>query len=37
VLELKNAIRKGMDSGIAKDFNPKKHLETLKAAKRKNG
>jgi len=37
VLELKNAIREGMDSGIAKDFNPKKHLETLKAAKRKNG
>lgn len=37
VLELKKAIREGMDSGIAKDFNPKKHLETLKAAKRKNG
>ena len=34
---LKNAIREGMDSGIAKDFNPKKHLESLKADKQKNG
>jgi antitoxin ParD1/3/4 len=34
---LKNAIREGMDSGIAKSFNPKKHLESLKADKRKNG
>ena len=27
---LKNAIQEGMDSGIAKSFNPKKHLESLK-------
>ncbi len=30
---LKYAIREGMDSGIAKDFNPNKHLEKLKASK----
>lgn len=34
---LKNAIQEGIDSGIAKDFDPKKHLEALKANKRKNG
>ncbi len=34
---LKNAIREGIDSGIAKDFDPKKHLQALKANKRKNG
>jgi antitoxin ParD1/3/4 len=34
---LKDAIREGMDSGIAKNFNPKKHLEKLKAKKQKNG
>lgn len=34
---LKNAIQEGIDSGIAKNFDPKKHLETLKANKRKNG
>jgi antitoxin ParD1/3/4 len=34
---LKNAIKKGTDSGIAKNFNPKKHLENLKAKKQKNG
>lgn len=34
---LKNAIQEGIDSGIAKKFSPKKHLETLKANKRKNG
>ncbi len=34
---LKNAIREGIDSGIAKNFNAKKHLEALKATKRKNG
>lgn len=34
---LKNTIHEGIDSGIAKNFNPKKHLETLKANKRKNG
>lgn len=34
---LKNAIKEGIDSGRAKNFNPKKHLETLKAKKIKNG
>jgi len=34
---LKNAIQEGIDSGIAKDFDPQKYLETLKANKRKNG
>lgn len=34
---LKNAIQEGIESGIAKDFDPQKHLETLKANKRKNG
>ena len=28
---LKKAIGEGIDSGIAADFNPEKHLETLKA------
>lgn len=34
---LKNAIQEGIDSGIAEDFDARKHLETLKASKRKNG
>ena len=34
---LKKAIQEGLDSGIAKDFNPKKHLESLKAKKENNG
>jgi len=34
---LKNAIQEGMDSGIAQNFDPKKHLEMLKADKHKNG
>jgi antitoxin ParD1/3/4 len=34
---LKNAIQQGIDSGIAYDFDPKKHLESLKAKKRLNG
>ena len=28
---LKKAIQEGMDSGIAEDFNPQKHLESLKS------
>ena len=32
---LKNAIREGIESGIAKDFNPKNHLESLKAKLKK--
>ena len=34
---LKKAIEDGFESGLAKNFNPKKHLQSLKAAKRKNG
>ena len=34
---LKNAIQEGIDSGIAVDFNPKQHLESLKAKMRSNG
>jgi len=31
---LKNAIQEGIDSGIAVNFDPKKHLELLKANKK---
>jgi antitoxin ParD1/3/4 len=34
---LKNAIQEGIDSGIVQDFDPKKHLQSLKAAKKTNG
>ncbi|MBD3906876.1 type II toxin-antitoxin system ParD family antitoxin [Chryseobacterium sp. Ch-15] len=34
---LKKAIREGTDSGINADFNPKKHLQTLKANLKNNG
>ena len=34
---LKKAIQDGIDSGIAKDFNPQKHLKSLKAKKINNG
>ena len=37
VVALKMAIQEGFDSGLAKNFNAKKHLEMLKAAKQKNG
>ncbi len=37
VKALRNAIQEGIDSGIAHDFDPKKHLESLKANKRSNG
>ena len=30
---LKSAIQEGINSGVAKNFNPKKHLESLKASK----
>lgn len=32
-----NAIREGIDSGTAGNFDAKKHLETLKTNKRNNG
>lgn len=34
IIVLKEAIREGIESGLAYDFNPDKHLELLK--KRKN-
>jgi antitoxin ParD1/3/4 len=34
---LKKAIKEGMDSGIAKNFDAKKHLIKLKSARRKDG
>ena len=37
VIALKKAIQEGIDSGIADDFDPKKHLESLKAKKHSNG
>lgn len=37
VSALKSAIQEGIQSGIAKNFDPIKHIETLKANKRKNG
>ena len=36
VLALKKAIQEGIDSGIAHDFDPKKHLESLKAKRHSN-
>ncbi len=36
-IALKNAIKEGIDSGIANGFDPKKHLESLKAKKHSNG
>ncbi len=37
IAALKSAIQDGINSGIAKDFNPRKHLEILKAGKKQNG
>lgn len=34
---LKKAIQEGVESGIAKDFNPKNHLSSLKANIKNNG
>lgn len=36
IILLRNAINEGIESGRAVDFDPKKHLETLKSGK-KNG
>ena len=33
IIVLRTAIQEGIDSGIAQDFDPKKHLESLKAKK----
>ena len=37
VQALKNAIEEGLDSGMAENFNAKKHLDMLRANKKKNG
>lgn len=37
VIALRNAIQEGIDSGIANDFDPKKHLKELKAKRNNNG
>ncbi len=34
IIALKQAMNEGIESGIAKDFDPKKHLESLKVKKR---
>ena len=36
VITLRKTIQEGVDSGIAHDFEPKEHLEALKAKKHKN-
>jgi antitoxin ParD1/3/4 len=37
VSALKSAIQEGKDSGIAKSFHPKQHLDMLKANRKRNG
>ena len=37
VTALRNALREGIESGIAHDFNPEKHLLELKAKRNSNG
>ncbi len=37
VIALKQAIQKGIESGIAHDFDPEIHLESLKTKKHLNG
>ena len=37
VAALKSALQEGINSGLARNFNPKKHLEGLKASKKQNG
>ena len=34
IIILRNAIREGIESGQAVDFDPKKHIETLKSRKK---
>ena len=34
IISLRNAIQEGLKSGIATDFNPQKHLESLKSGKK---
>ena len=37
IIALKKAISQGLESGRAVDFDPKKHLASLKAKRRANG
>ena len=37
VTALKKAITEGIDSGLVKNFDPKKHLAKLKSRRPKNG
>jgi antitoxin ParD1/3/4 len=37
IAALKNAVREGINSGVAKNFDPTKHLQKLKASKKRNG
>ena len=37
IIALRKAINEGIDSGRAINFDPKKHLEVLKARKKSNG
>ena len=37
IAALKQAIQKGIDSGIAHDFDPDEHLKNLKARRMNNG
>lgn len=37
MIVLKNAIQEGIDSGIAQDFDPKKHLQELKMRRTNDG
>lgn len=36
IIALRKALDEGINSGIVKNFDPKKHLEKLKSARRKN-
>lgn len=36
VIALKNAIKEGIDSGLAEDFKPQDHLDELKASRKRN-
>ncbi len=37
IIHLKKAIKEGIESGVARNFDAKKHLEKLKASKKRNG
>ncbi len=37
VTALKSAIQEGIESGVAYDFDPREHLESLKLKQRPNG